>query len=85
MLIKSVVLGPVFALGLATVCNAAIIPAPAGSNAAGIVKVAEGCGPGFWRGPNGFCHRGGAYGAGYVRPCPPGMHLGAEGHRCWPN
>ena len=46
----------------------------------GIVRVAEGCGPGFWRGPGGFCHPFAA-----ARACPIGYHLGPEGQRCWPN
>ena len=79
-----IIFGAILAIGLAVSANAAVSVAPAGSDL-GIIRVAEGCGPGFWRGPNGVCHHGGAYGAGYVRPCPPGMHLGAEGHRCWSN
>jgi len=45
-----------------------------------IVKVAEGCGPRFWRGPGGRCH---PFAVG--RACPVGYHLGPEGKRCWPN
>lgn len=45
-----------------------------------IVKVAEGCGPGFWRGPGGRCHP-----FAQARRCPPGYHIGPEGRRCWPN
>jgi hypothetical protein len=83
-MIPKIIFGAILAIGLATSANAAVSVAPA-SGDLGIVRIAEGCGPGFWRGPNGVCHHGGAYGAGYVRACPPGMHLGAEGHRCWPN
>ena len=79
-----IIFGAILAIGLAASANAAVSVAPVGGDL-GIIRVAEGCGPGFWRGPNGVCHHGGAYGAGYVRPCPPGMHLGAEGHRCWAN
>ncbi len=46
----------------------------------GIVRVAEGCGPGFWRGPAGVCHP-----FAVARACPVGYHLGPEGQRCWPN
>ncbi|HYC25218.1 MAG TPA: hypothetical protein VEC58_04185 [Roseiarcus sp.] len=74
----------ILAVGLATSASAAVTVAPVASGVV-VEPVAEGCGPGFWRGPNGVCHHTGAYGAGVVRPCPPGMHLGAEGHRCWPN
>ncbi len=42
-----------------------------------IIRVAQGCGPGFHRGPGGAC-----------RPlfnCPPGWHTGTEGKRCFRN
>ena len=67
------------AAGLATAANAGII-APVASSDSLIVKVAEGCGPGFWRGPGGACH---PFAVG--RACPVGYHLGPEGKRCWPN
>jgi hypothetical protein len=70
------VLGAVLAIGLATSANAAMLAPPViGVSVA--TPIAEGCGPGGWRGPYGHCH----YGA----LCPPGMHLGPYGHRCWPN
>jgi hypothetical protein len=78
MSLKSV-LGALFAIGLATSANAAMTPAPVGANSS-IVKVAEGCGAGMWRGPGGRCH---PFAVG--RACPPGYHLGPEGRRCWPN
>jgi hypothetical protein len=84
-MLKSFAFGAVLVLGVATVSNAAILPVPTGASGAGILKAAEGCGPGMWRGPNGVCHPGGAAGAGVIRPCPPGMHLGPEGRRCHPN
>ena len=43
-------------------------------------NAAEGCGPGWWRGPGGFCHPMAAN-----RVCPVGWHLGPEGQRCLPN
>jgi hypothetical protein len=43
-------------------------------------SAAEGCGPGFWRGPGGDCHP-----FAVNRACPVGYHLGPEGKRCWPN
>jgi len=46
-----------------------------------VANAAEGCGRGFWRGPGGACHP--IVGPG--RYCPPGYHIGREGHRCWPN
>jgi hypothetical protein len=78
VLSAALVLGPV--LGLATAANAGVTPAPVGNAASPIVKVAEGCGPGFWRGPGGRCHP-----FAVNRACPPGYHLGPEGKRCWPN
>ena len=48
-------LGVAVALGLSAPVEAAILvvrPPDAGL----IVGVAEGCGPGFWRGPAGYCH-----------------------------
>jgi len=44
-------------------------------------NAAEGCGRGWWRGPGGVCHPM----VGPHRFCPPGYHIGREGHRCWPN
>jgi hypothetical protein len=83
MVFKSIAVGAIVALGIASVSNAAILPTPTDVAATAIVKVAEGCGPGWWRGPHGVCHPGGWGGAGYWRACPPGMHLGPYGHRCW--
>jgi hypothetical protein len=44
-------------LVLATVAQAAVIVAPLESGTS-ISKVAQGCGPGGWRGPYGRCHYG---------------------------
>ena len=46
----------------------------------GAANAAEGCGPGWWRGPGGWCHP-----MAVARACPVGWHLGPEGQRCWPN
>ncbi|MGO8797801.1 MAG: GCG_CRPN prefix-to-repeats domain-containing protein [Roseiarcus sp.] len=78
-MIKTFVLCTSLAFGLATAADAAISPAPVGGGAA-IVKIAEGCGAGFWRGPGGHCH---PYARG--RACPGGYHLGPDARRCWPN
>jgi hypothetical protein len=75
-----IALGAALAFGLATASNAAILPVPVGAAADLTIKVAEGCGPGYWRGPGGHCH---PYARG--RLCPPGYHIGPEGRRCWPN
>jgi hypothetical protein len=74
-----IVLAGLLAVGVATSASAAMPVAPFASDS-GIVRVAEGCGPGFWRGPHGACHP--MYNG---RACPRGYHLGPDGHRCWPN
>jgi len=79
-MVRTVVLSAALALGVATAASAGVIPAPVGIAANPIVKVAEGCGPGFWRGPAGRCHP-----MAMGRACPPGYHLGPEGKKCWPN
>jgi hypothetical protein len=77
---KTTILGAGMALCLATAAGAGVIPAPLGSGDSVVIKVAEGCGPGYWRGPAGRCHP-----FAMNRACPPGYHLGPEGRRCWPN
>jgi hypothetical protein len=80
LMVRSIILSGALAFGLATAANAGITPAPLGSTDGAIIKIAEGCGAGWWRGPGGHCHpmaRG--------RWCPRGYHLGPEGGRCWPN
>jgi hypothetical protein len=76
----AIALGAALAFSLATASNAAILPVPVGPHADLTIRVAEGCGPGFWRGPGGRCH---PFAQG--RLCPPGFHIGREGRRCWPN
>jgi hypothetical protein len=66
--------------GVSTAVSAAMTPAPLGTTDSAVIKVAEGCGPGFWRGPGGRCHP-----FAVSRACPRGYHLGPEGRRCWPN
>jgi hypothetical protein len=68
------------ALGLAGPASAAVTFAPAGASNSSVIQVAEGCGRGWWRGPNGKCHP--MYDG---RACPAGYHLGPEGKKCWPN
>jgi hypothetical protein len=67
-------------LGLATAAGAAVVRAPLAADNGSIIRVAEGCGPGWWRGPGGRCH---PFATG--RLCPPGYHIGPFGRRCWPN
>jgi hypothetical protein len=79
-MLRTMLLGAALAVGMSSVASAAMLPAPVGNGDAGIVRVAEGCGPGFWRSPNGVCHP-----MAVGRVCPRGYHLGPEGRRCWPN
>jgi hypothetical protein len=79
-MMRTIVFGAAFAFCFATTCNAAVTPVQVGTNSDFTIKVAEGCGAGFWRGPAGRCH---PFAVGRV--CPPGYHLGPEGKRCWPN
>jgi hypothetical protein len=55
---------------LATAAQAAVVVAPLESGTS-ITKVAQGCGPGGWRGPYGRCHWG-----GYARRCWRGRYGG---------
>jgi hypothetical protein len=73
-------LGAVLAVSLTTVASAGIRPALGPHSDSLVVKVAEGCGAGFWRGPEGRCHP-----VAVNRACPAGYHLGPDGKRCWPN
>jgi hypothetical protein len=79
-MVRSLILGAALVMGAATIASAGFAPNTIGNSDRSIVRVAEGCGPGWWRGPEGRCHpmaRG--------RVCPRGYHLGPEGGRCWPN
>jgi hypothetical protein len=80
MLIRRTCLSIALIAGLTTAADAMVMPAPIATVDSAVVKVAEGCGPGFWRGPHGRCH---PFAAG--RACPVGYHLGPWGRRCWPN
>lgn len=79
-MVRSIVLSAGLAFSLATAASAGITPTRVGNADGLIVKVAEGCGPGFWRGPGGRCHP-----FAVNRACPRGYHLGPQGKRCWPN
>jgi hypothetical protein len=76
-MIRTLLLGATLACGLATVASAGITPAPIGSADAVVIKVAEGCGRGFWRTPDGHC-----WPMARGRVCPGGYRW-AEGGRCW--
>jgi hypothetical protein len=77
---KTTIFATALTLCLATAAGAAVIPAPISIPDGAVIRVAEGCGPGYWRGPGGRCHP-----FAVNRACPPGYHLGPEGRRCWPN
>ena len=79
-MIRTTMLSAALIFGVASAASAGVAPAPIGNSSSLIVKVAEGCGPGFWRGPGGRCHP-----FAVNRACPVGYHLGPEGKRCWPN
>jgi hypothetical protein len=58
---------------------------PSSHAGAGIIHVAQGCGPGRYRGPYGACHRWGhgpgpGWHGGWRGGCPWGMHRGPWGH-----
>jgi hypothetical protein len=77
---KTILFGALLAVGLATTANAGVTPVLRLDGDSIVIHVAEGCGPGRWRGPHGYCH---PFAVG--RLCPPGYHIGPEGRRCWPN
>ena len=75
-MIRTLIVGTALALGLVTAASAGVTPVLRSNVDSAIVRVAEGCGPGFWRGPGGRCH---PFAAG--RLCPPGYHIGPHGRR----
>jgi hypothetical protein len=78
---KSLVAGALAAglLSAASAANATMPLAPSGALNSPIVLAADGCGPGWYRGPGGACHRFG-YGPG-----PGGWQRGpyCGSHRVW--
>lgn len=77
---KMLLLGTLLACGFATAATAGVFPVQRSNTGSLVITVAEGCGPGWWRGPGGRCHP--MYNG---RACPRGYHLGPEHRRCWPN
>jgi len=55
-MIRTLVIGAALAFSFAAASNAAIMPVQVGPSSDLTIRVAEGCGPGFWRGPGGRCH-----------------------------
>jgi opacity protein-like surface antigen len=81
MKMKAIYLGAALAFGLASAAVAAgVTPVPTSPGASNVITVAEGCGPGMWRGEHGHCHP-----MFNGRACPRGYHLGPNRHRCHPN
>ncbi len=80
MVVRTLALGAALAFGLAAAASAAVTVAPIDKAGGAIVRIAEACGAGMWRGPEGACHP-----MAKGRVCPAGHHLGPDGHRCWPN
>jgi hypothetical protein len=65
-------------LGLMTVSAQAMPIAPVDKPISNeITRVAQGCGPGFHRGPGGACRP--------LYSCPPGWHTGPYGKKCFRN
>ncbi|MBN9599881.1 MAG: hypothetical protein J0G28_09440 [Afipia sp.] len=69
-------------MGVSTigVSPASAMPLAPAAGTTNIIPVAQGCGPGFHRGPRGACrpNRGPIY-APVVRRCPPGFFVGPRG------
>ena len=80
MKLKAICFGAALAFGFATTAGAGVTPVLTSKAGSNVITVAEGCGPGMWRGPHGHCHP-----MFNGRACPPGYHLGPERRRCHPN
>jgi hypothetical protein len=79
-MIRTIVLGAALTFSFVATSSATMMPVPVGSSSDLTIKIAEGCGRGWWRGPGGRCHP-----MVVNRMCPAGYHIGPEGNRCWPN
>jgi hypothetical protein len=80
MMTRAAFLAGALTFSFATAGSAAVTPVLRGNIGSMVITVAEGCGPGWWRGPGGRCHP-----MFNGRACPPGYHLGPNRKRCWPN
>lgn len=76
-MIKTLTLSAVLAVGLSSFASAAIMPAPVGADNAAVVRVAGGCGAGWFRDVYGRC-RPAVYHP-YYRPYPYYPYY----HHCW--
>ena len=79
---KTIFAAALFAATMGGISASAAMPmAPLSTtDTAGVIQVAQGCGPGFARGPRGFC-RPMRMGPPPGRFCPPGMFRSPYG-RC---
>jgi hypothetical protein len=78
-------LAAIIALMMVPLAHATTLPVH-GSGASAVVRVAEGCGNGWWRDPSGACHPFSTpYGTnrGTTIGCPPGWYIGPY-NRCYP-
>jgi hypothetical protein len=76
-------LGLIMAAALISPTQAAFTPMPQTSVTGSVILVEGGCGRDYHRDDRGYCRPNWREWDGRV--CPPGWHLGPEGHRCWPN
>ena len=87
-MLKSIVFGAGLLVAGMGMAHAAPLVVPMQAGASSITLVGEGCGANRWRDRNGVCHRFGGPGGvarGTRFECPPGMHIGEGGGRCWPD
>lgn len=81
-MIRALVIGAALAFSFAAASNAAIMPVPVGPSSDPTIRVAEGCGAGFWRGGGLVAAAIHSHRAGSARS---DITSGREGRRCWPN
>ena len=88
-MLRSTILAAVAAFGLSSVAEASMMaPAISGNDGSFVIKIAEGCGGGEWRGPQGHCHHfdgPGGNNRGTEFACPDGYHIGTRHDRCYPD
>jgi hypothetical protein len=69
-MVRSLILGAAMVIGIATIANAGFAPTAIGNADKSVIRIAEECGPGWWRGPEGRCHP-----MAKGRVCPKGYTL----------
>ncbi len=74
--LMKIIAASAFAFGLMMAFAQAMPIAPVDKPVSdGIIRVAQGCGPGMHRGPGGMCRP--------LYTCPPGWHTGPYGKKCF--